>query len=88
MSKPVWSVVEVEPRRDYSMLLTFADGQKRLYDARPLLGRQVCESLRDISFFMKARAVFGTVVWNEDIDIAPEHLYECSVPVSMRFKGT
>ncbi|MDO5327119.1 MAG: hypothetical protein Q4G00_10425 [Clostridia bacterium] len=30
---------------------------------------------------MQAKAAFGTVVWSDDVDIAPEHLYECSVPV-------
>ena len=81
MPNPVWSVIAVEARRDYSMLLTFADGEKRLYDARPLLGKKVCERLQNVSFFMNARAMYGTVVWNDEIDIAPEHLYESSVPV-------
>lgn len=81
MSNPVWSVIAVEPRKDYSMLLTFADGEKRLYNARPLLDKKVCKRLQDVSFFMKARAMYGTVVWNDEIDIAPEHLYESSVPV-------
>ena len=81
MSNPVWSVIEVEPRRDYTMLLTFAGGEKRLYDARPLLDKRVSEELRDVGFFMKARVMYGTVVWNNEIDIAPEHLYESSVPV-------
>ena len=83
MSNPVWSVIAVEPRRDYSMLLTFTDGEKRLYNARPLLSKKVCERLQDVNFFMKARAMYGTVVWNDEIDIAPEHLYESSVPVSL-----
>ena len=30
--------------------------------------------------FMKAKVECGTAVWTDDIDIAPEHLYECSVP--------
>ena len=81
MANPVWSVVAVEPQRDYSMLLTFADGEKRVYNARSLLDKKVCERLRDVSFFMKARAMYGTVVWNDEIDIAPEHLYEYSVPM-------
>jgi len=30
---------------------------------------------------MKASALCGTVVWSDDIDIAPEHLYEESLPI-------
>ena len=81
MSKPAWSVTDVEPRRDYSMLLTFASGEKRLYDASALLKKKICYKLKDVNFFMQARAAYGTVVWSDDIDIAPEHLYACSVPI-------
>ena len=83
MPNPVWSIAAVEPRKDYSMLLTFANGEKRLYDARPLLGKRICERLKDVNFFLRARAMYGTVVWTDDIDIAPEHLYECSVPIEV-----
>ena len=81
MANPVWCVAAVEPREDYSMLLTFENGEKRLYDARPLLSKPICSDLKNIHFFMKAKAMYGTVVWNDDVDIAPEHLYECSIPI-------
>ena len=81
MANPVWCVASVQPRPDYTMLLTFENGEKRIYDARPLLKKPICRKLNDLPFFMKARAAFGTVVWSDDVDIAPEHLYECSKPV-------
>lgn len=81
MANPVWCVKSVEPREDYSMLLTFENGEKRVYDARPLLSKPICSELNNLSFFMGARAMHGTVVWSDDVDIAPEHLYECSIPV-------
>ena len=81
MANPVWCVASVQPRPDYTMLLTFENGEKRIYDARPLLKKPICRKLNDLPFFMKARAAFGTVVWSGDVDIAPEHLYECSKPV-------
>ena len=74
---PVWCVSDVKPRADY----TFENGEKRVYDARPLLKKPLCAELNQLSFFMKARAAWGTVVWSDDVDIAPEHLYACSVPV-------
>ena len=81
MANPVWCVADVCPNTDYTLLLTFENGEKRLYDAKPLLDKKLCASLKDPRFFMKAKAEYGTVVWSEDLDIAPEHLYECSVPV-------
>ena len=81
MKIPVWSVRSVEPRKDYTLLLTFANGERRVYDARPLLEERIYSKLRNPGFFMRAHAEYGTVIWNDDIDIAPEHLYECSVSV-------
>lgn len=79
MNTPNWVVTSVEPREDYTLLLTFADNSRRIYDARPLLTKKIFSKLNNLSFFLAAHAECGTVVWNDDIDIAPEHLYECSI---------
>ena len=81
MKCPAWIVNEVQPRDDYTLLLTFADGAKKVYDARPLLEKAIYSPLKSLTFFLRARAECGTVVWNDDVDIAPEHLYECSYPI-------
>ena len=81
MRLPEWTVVNVTARNDYSLLLTFQNGERRVYDARPLLLKPIYSRLRSLPFFLSARAECGTVVWSDDCDIAPEHLYECSVPV-------
>ena len=31
MKSPVWVVKEVQPKEDYTLLLTFADGAKKVY---------------------------------------------------------
>ena len=79
--KPVCYVQSVEPEKDYSLLLTFGTGEKRVYNAKPLLEKNIYAPLKSVSFFMTARVAGDTVVWNDDIDIAPEHLYECSQPI-------
>ncbi len=79
MKTPCWVVTEVRPSEDYTLYLTFADGSKKVYDARPLLDKAIYSRLRDLSFFLSARAECGTVVWGDDVDIAPEHLYECGM---------
>lgn len=81
MKNPVWVVKDVTAKEDYTMLITFASGEKKLYNARPLLEKAIYSQLNNLAFFLSAKADCGTVVWNDDIDIAPEHLYEMSVSV-------
>lgn len=71
-----WSVRSVEPREDFTMLVGFADDTMREFDFKPLLCQEIFGTLSDIGRFMKARVGHGTVVWEGDIDIAPEYLYE------------
>ena len=81
MKTPVWVVKAVVPQEDYTLLITFADGSKRIYNALPLLSKAIFADLRNLPFFLNARVSGDTVIWNDDIDIAPEQLYECSVPM-------
>jgi hypothetical protein len=81
MSRPEWNVMDVTARNDYTLLLTFQDGQKKVYDASFLLDKPIYSRLRSLPFFLSARVECGTVVWSDECDIAPEHLYECSVPI-------
>ena len=81
MSEPKWVVKKATPRQDYSIELEFADGTQGTYDARPLLEKKIYQPLNALPFFMMAHVEFDTVVWNDEIDIAPERLYEDCVPV-------
>lgn len=80
VSSPVWVVKSVIANLDYKLIITFANGEQRIYDALPLLKKNIFEPLKNLSFFMSAKIEGDTVVWNDDIDIAPEHLYECIKP--------
>ena len=81
MKNPVWVVKDVKAQEDYTLLITFIGGEQRIYNARPLLKKEIYSPLKSLGFFLRAKVDYGTVIWNEDIDIAPEHLYECSKPV-------
>ena len=80
-AKANWFVESVRPQRDYTLVLDFANGETRVYDARELLEDAAFMPLRDVAFFLKARRAGHSVVWSEDIDIAPEYLFEKSVPL-------
>ena len=74
-------VVKVEPQSDYTLVLEFENGERRCFDMAPLLGKKPFNRIQKLPFFMLARVDYGTVVWPDDIDIAPETLYDESVPM-------
>jgi hypothetical protein len=73
-------VTRVVPREDYSLELWFNTGDHRLFDARPYLNRGVFTRLQDFALFKQAFVALGTVCWPGNIDIAPETLYDRSIP--------
>lgn len=82
MATPKWVVKSVQPKPDYTLLLQFADGKEKIFDAMELLDIPIYEELKNPGFFLKARVEGDTVCWSDEIDIAPEYLYEKSVPVN------
>ena len=47
--KPKWYVTKVIPKEDYTLLLTFADGKKGIYDFKPNLHYPVYQKQKDIA---------------------------------------
>lgn len=73
-------VTHIETLPDYHLLLTFENGERRLFDMQPLLSKRPWNSLTDIKKFAKAKVAYGTVMWPDNIDVAPETLYDESLP--------
>ena len=77
-------ITDIKVLRDMMMLLTFSNGETRLFDATVLDGAAF-EPLKDEAVFEGATLEYGVVTWkNGDIDCAPEYMYEHSyeyVPV-------
>jgi hypothetical protein len=65
----------VTPHENYTLDLTFNNGERRLFDATAYLEYPAFKALKATSLFMQARVAHNTVVWNEEIDMAPENLY-------------
>lgn len=73
-------VIAVTPRSDFQLDLVFANGEKRRFDMKPLLLIKPWVRLANSHLFECVRTDYGTVVWPGDLDIAPETLYDDSVP--------
>lgn len=74
-------VVAVKTRPDYQLELTFANDERRRFDMRPLLMQKPWNRIAGAGIFERVRVDCGTVVWPGEIDIAPETLYDDSVPL-------
>ena len=75
-------VVSVEIIDDTLMQLMFENGEKRRFDIKPWLSKKPFHELSDPTLFSQASVKWGTVCWPNGVDMAPETLYEKSVPVN------
>ncbi len=74
-------VTKVVPHDDFSLELWFSTGDHRLFDVRPYLNKGVFTRLQNLTLFKQAFVALDTVCWPGDLDIAPETLFDRSVPV-------
>lgn len=73
----------VEPLSDYQLLLTFENGEKRIFDMKPYLDKGIFKELKDEKKFKSVRVSFDSIEWSNQADIDPEILYEKSVAYSL-----
>lgn len=74
--EPVLEVVAVRPLAGHMLWVRFNTGEAKTVDMKPLLHTPVFAPLQDAAVFEKvALDMFGPV-WQGEIDIAPEYLYE------------
>ncbi|MCL2494071.1 MAG: DUF2442 domain-containing protein [Oscillospiraceae bacterium] len=69
------------PRDDYALLLTFNNGERRMFNAKPLLALPAFRPLKNPDFFRLVQVSYGSVAWPRDIDYCPDTLYAESVPI-------
>ncbi len=79
-----FAVKQVKPIEDYQLILTFSNGEKRMFDMKPYLKKGIFRELRDVSLFNTAHVSFDTVEWDNEADFDPEALYHYSKKIKGR----
>ena len=74
-------VVSVQVQPNYHLQLEFENGERRMFDMSPYMDKKPFNRLKNSPIFNCAHVDYGTVVWPGEIDIAPETLYDRSIPI-------
>lgn len=75
-------VEAVQPNLDYTLTLTFTNGEVRMFDVTPYLQIGIFQELQDKALFATVRPCLGSVQWKNGQDFCPDTLYVESVPVA------
>ena len=77
--QPMLQIVAADRLGDYRLMITFNDGEKRIFDGHSLLNGPVFAPLADEKVFNDYALDYETLTWlNGEVDIAPEFVYEHS----------
>ncbi len=73
-------ITAVKPEKGYRLVLSFTNGETRIFDMKPYLNIGLFEQLKNEAMFTSVRCALGTVQWQNGLDLCPDTLYEDSLP--------
>ena len=62
----------------HKLLITFENNEKKIKDMKPYLEKGVFSKLKNKDFFNKVKIAYGTICWNDEIDLCADSIYETS----------
>ncbi|MBS4027010.1 MAG: DUF2442 domain-containing protein [Ignavibacteriales bacterium] len=68
-------IINVKPNEDYTLLLSFENGEQKLFDVKPYLDKGIFRELKDESLFKTVRPFLGSIQWKNGQDLCPDTLY-------------
>lgn len=64
---------------NYTLLVEFDNGEKKIFDVKPYLEHKAFEALKDINVFKTVKIAGLSVGWSNGTDICPDELYNNSI---------
>lgn len=75
------SVINVKPNTDYTLILTFDNGEVKSFDVTPYLTGDWFSELKDINIFTQVKIAGLSIAWPNEQDICPDDLYYNSTTI-------
>ncbi|HBX52094.1 MAG: hypothetical protein A2275_04690 [Bacteroidetes bacterium RIFOXYA12_FULL_35_11] len=68
-------VTNVKPQHDYTLSITFNNGEVKYFDVKPYLGIGIFKELQNLSLFNSVKPLLGSIKWDNGVDLCPDTLY-------------
>ena len=68
-------VTNVKPSQNYTLQVTFSNGEVKSFDVKPYLGIGIFKELQDLGVFNSVKPFLGSVQWANGVDLCPDTLY-------------
>jgi len=68
-------VTHVIPKQNFTLLITFNNGEQKSFDVKPYLGIGIFKELQDVSLFNSVKPFLGSIQWANGVDLCPDTLY-------------
>lgn len=68
-------VRDVKPNRDFTLTLTFTNGEVKVFDVKPYLDKGIFKELNELSLFNSVKPFLGSIQWKNGQDFCPDMLY-------------
>lgn len=68
-------IKEVRILKEYSLMLTFTNNEKKIFDVKPYLSIGIFQELVKTEVFNSVKVVDGTIQWSNNADLCPDTLY-------------
>jgi Protein of unknown function (DUF2442) len=75
-------IKQVTPQIDFTLLLSFGNGERRQFDVKPYLHKGVFISLQQYDKFCQVHVRDGAIEWPDEIDLCADMLYEKSTRIN------
>jgi hypothetical protein len=68
-------VENVSPNSDYTITLTFSNGEVKIFDVKPYLDIGIFKELKNPELFNSVKLLFGSITWLNGQGLCPDTLY-------------
>ncbi len=70
--------IDVKPLDNYLLLISFDNGEQKIFDVKPYLSHKAFETLNNKQLFNTVRVSGLSIAWANGADICPDELYNDS----------